>query len=207
MIILKLLFKIFSLIYPFNLNKKIYKFRSVVYTLWIRNFFGSFGDNSLISYPCYLQGGGWKNISIGKRTHIQRNCILACWMKHDSQKFTPRIIIGDFCNIGDYTQFTSCNKIQLGNGVLTGRYVLITDNAHGELSYETADIRPSKRNLISKGEVVIGNNVWLGDKVTILPGVHIGDNVIIGANSVVTKSVPSNSVWCGNPAKEIKILQ
>lgn len=48
--------------------------------------------------------------------------------------------------------------------------------------------------LESKGEVVIGNNVWLGDKVTILAGVHIGDNVIIGANSVVTKDVPCESV-------------
>lgn len=53
----------------------------------------------------------------------------------------------------------------------------------------------------------IGNNVWIGDKSTILDGVHIGDNVIVGANSVVTHDIPSNSVAAGMPAKIIKQLK
>ncbi len=52
--------------------------------------------------------------------------------------------------------------------------------------------------------VTIGNNVWIGGSVTILPGVLIGDNVTIGAGSVVTKDIPSNSVAVGNPCKVIK---
>lgn len=56
----------------------------------------------------------------------------------------------------------------------------------------------------SKGPVIIGSNVWFGDKATILPNVTIGDGAVIAANSVVTKDVPAYSVVAGNPAKIIK---
>ena len=52
--------------------------------------------------------------------------------------------------------------------------------------------------------VIIGNNVWIGGNVNVLPGVTIGDNVVIGAGSVVNKDIPSNSVAVGNPCKVIK---
>jgi len=57
-----------------------------------------------------------------------------------------------------------------------------------------------------KGEVVIGNNVWLGDKVAVLSGVHIGNNVIVAANAVVTKDLPDNSIAAGVPARVVKML-
>lgn len=63
-----------------------------------------------------------------------------------------------------------------------------------------------ERQLVSKGEVVIGNNVWIGDKAAILAGVHIGDGAIIGANSVVAKDVPANCVVGGIPAKVLRTL-
>ena len=55
--------------------------------------------------------------------------------------------------------------------------------------------------------MIIGNNVWIGDKVTILPNVTVGDNAIIAANSVVTHDVPLNTVVAGNPAKIVKQLK
>ena len=55
--------------------------------------------------------------------------------------------------------------------------------------------------------VTIGNNVWIGGSVTILPGVTIGDNCTIGAGSVVTHSIPANTISAGNPAKAIKIIK
>jgi len=54
--------------------------------------------------------------------------------------------------------------------------------------------------------VTIGNNVWIGGNVTILPGVTIGDNCTIGAGSVVTRDIPDNSVAAGNPARVIRRL-
>lgn len=80
----------------------------------------------------------------------------------------------------------------------------ITDNGHGDTDYETLQQVPINRRLHSKGDVTIGNNVWIGDKATILPAVTIGDGAVIAANSVVTKDVPAYSVVAGNPAKVIK---
>ena len=87
---------------------------------------------------------------------------------------------------------------------MTGRWVTITDNGHGKTDFDNLKIQPDKRKLYTKGPVVIGNNVWMGDKVTILPGVTIGNGSVIAANSVVTKDIPSFSVAAGNPAKIIK---
>lgn len=71
----------------------------------------------------------------------------------------------------------------------------------------TSLFRPLSRLQYSKGEVAIGRNVWIGDKVTVLPGVHIGDGAIIGAGSVVTGDVPAYAVVAGNPARIIRNLQ
>lgn len=62
---------------------------------------------------------------------------------------------------------------------------------------------PISRPLTSKGEVRIGNNVWIGDKATVLPGVTIGDGAIVGTNAVVTSDVPAYSIAVGNPARII----
>ena len=132
---------------------------------------------------------------------------MGCWVKYADQFYTPSIIIGDNCNIGEYMHISAIDKITIGNGLLTGRFVYIGDNAHGGLSYEEANIRPIMRTLRSKGEVKIGNNVWIGDKATILSGVHIGDNVIVGANSVVTKDVPDGELWVGNPAHFVRKIE
>ena len=197
---------IVSKVYSYQRSRKLWWYRNQLYSLWIRNFIGEIGEHSIIFYPCTLQGSGQKRIMIGDDTRIQGHCVLGCWERYNERRFTPTLTIGNHCDIGEYNQITACNKITIGDGLLTGRYVYIGDNAHGGLSQEEAQIPPAKRKLISKGEIVIGNNVWIGDKVTILGGVTIGDNVIIGANSMVTHDVPSNSIAAGNPAKVIKEL-
>jgi acetyltransferase-like isoleucine patch superfamily enzyme len=201
------LFRFFSFLYPYKLHQKLQSARKVFYTLWIRNFIGHVGEHSRICNPCSLQGGGQKNVSIGDYTEIQSHTILGCWVRFGQQEFpNASITIGNHCVIGEYNHITACNKITIGDGLLTGRYVIISDNSHGGLSREEADIEPIKRALKSKGEVVIGNNVWLGDKVAVLAGVHIGNNVIVAANSVVTKDIPDNCMAAGTPATIIKTL-
>jgi len=197
---------IVSKIYPYSLSERLRGYRDSLYTLWIRHFIGSIGDTSRIFYPCKLWGGGSEFINIGDDTIIQSNCVLGSWIKYADVTYTPSITIGDNCNIGEYTHISAIKKITIGNGLLTGRYVYIGDNSHGGFNVEETAIPPIKRKLQSKGEIVIGNNVWIGDKATILGGVHIGDNVIVGANSVVTKDVPSNTMVAGMPAIIIKKL-
>ena len=87
-----------------------------------------------------------------------------------------------------------------------GRKIFITDNNHGSSSREMLDIVPFDRPLTSAGPVVIEDDVWIGEKVSIMPNVRIGKGAIIAANAVVTHNVPPYSVVGGCPAKIIKQL-
>ena len=195
-----------SKLYPYVLSEKIRGNRDVIYTMWIRHFVGHMGEHSSITYPCKLKGGGQMHISIGDFTSIQSHGILGCWINYGDQCFNPSVTIGNHCHIGEYNHITACNKITIGDNLLTGRFVYIGDNSHGGLSVEEASTPPASRVLKSKGEIKIGNNVWIGDKVTILGGVAIGENVIIAANSVVTKSIPNNCIAAGSPARIVRSL-
>jgi acetyltransferase-like isoleucine patch superfamily enzyme len=144
-------------------------------------------------------------MKIGRGTLIQNHCVFECWKSYKDCLFSPQINIGDNCEFGEYTHITSINKIVIGDGLLTGRFVLISDNNHGETNdLASRSIRPQNRKLSSKGPINIGNNVWIGDRATILGGVTIGDGAIIAAGAVVTKNVPDNAVVVGNPGRIIK---
>ena len=90
--------------------------------------------------------------------------------------------------------------------MLTGKWVTISDNNHGGTDLEDLKINPQDRELISKGIVRIFDNVFLGDKSTVLSGVTIGEGAVIAANSVVTHDIPPYCVAAGVPAKIIKRL-
>lgn len=160
-------------------------------------------DNVHIKSTMTIVGG--KYISIGEYTHFDKECVLTAYDHTlDGSTFTPEILIGAGCDFGAWNHITAINKIVIGDNVLTGKWVTITDNSHGTTDAETLQTPPLTRKMISKGAVVIGKNVWIGDKATILPGVTIGDGAVIAANSVVTKDVPAYSVVAGNPARVIK---
>lgn len=202
-----LIFKIMWIvgkIYPYRLSQRIHSLRDVLYTLWIRNFIGQVGTRTTFIKKFTIVGGGF--VSIGERNYFAEGCMVSAWKDYNGYKYNPQITIGNNCSFGKMNHITCCNKITIGNAVLTGMYVLISDNSHGEICAEALSTPPSDRQLISKGEVVIGNNVWIGDKAAILAGVHIGDGAIIGANSVVTKDVPANCVVGGIPANVIRQL-
>lgn len=201
------IFKLYSKIYTYQVRRKFFKLRNMLFTMWIKNFLGNIGCGSSIAYGCTLEGGGSNSIYIGTDTHIGKACVLGCWKKYNNVIYNPEIRIGNNCRFGEYNHITACNGVIIGNGVLTGRYVYISDNNHGDTTYNTLLINPIKRDLSSRGKVKIGDNVWIGDKVSILSGVTIGNGVIIAANAVVTKDVPSYSIVGGVPAKIIKLLK
>ena len=91
--------------------------------------------------------------------------------------------------------------------MLIASKVFITDLEHGSYKGDEYDSVPDsivKDRDLSSHDVIIEDNVWIGEMVSILPGVTIGKNSIIGSNSVVTKSIPENCIAVGNPAKIVK---
>lgn len=150
---------------------------------------------------------GADRFSIGAGTIFGKHSVLTAWTEYEGETFSPEVKIGKECNFGDYFNLTCIDGITIGCGVLTGRWVTITDNSHGTTDEIVDGEAPASRKLHSKGPVVIEDNVWIGDKATILPGVVIGRNSIVGANSLVTKSVPPNSVVGGNPARILRTVE
>lgn len=203
-----LLMRLWACIYSYHISELLHGKCNLFYTLWICNFIGKVGDKSCFSRPLLLQGGGQRRIKIGSHTSIGHHTVLGCWERYGKDEhYEPEIIIGDNCSIGEYCHITAIDQVSIGDGLLTGRFVYIGDNAHGGLSWDEAELPPAKRHLQSKGEIVIGRNVWIGDKVSIFGGVTIGDNVIIGAGSIVTHDIPSNCMAAGVPVRVVKKLQ
>lgn len=182
-----------------RIEKAFFTLRWRFFNARIRHRFASFGARSRI-YPKPALLVGEKYIRIGKDVTIGQQTQLTAWDGFGEQRFTPEIVIGEGCSIGDGSHITAINHIELGKNVLTGKYVLITDNSHGEADASQLDMAPNRRPLFSKGPVVIEDNVWICEKASILPGVHIGRGAIIGAGAVVTKDVPAGHMAVGAPA-------
>ena len=149
---------------------------------------------------------GEKNIVIGDDFWADPFLFLQCWDTYKCFKYNPQIMIGNHVHLGFGCHVGCINEIIIGDNLLTGRNVHITDHNHGHINLNEVDVAPIERELISKGKVIIGNNVWIGDNVVILPGAKIGDGCIIGANSVVSSDIPDMCVAAGVPAKPIRHL-
>ncbi len=116
------------------------------------------------------------------------------------------ILFGENVEINDYVHIAAGEMVTIGDNVLIASRVFITDLNHGNYNGDKQDPPNSlaKKRKLSTSPVVIENNVWIGESVSILPGVTIGENSIIGANSLVCKNIPKNVIAVGNPARIIK---
>lgn len=197
-----LLGRLFSAIYPYSLNRFLNSKLDIFRGSWIQHSFPNVESGVIIGRNCIFIGES--AIHLSSNCEIRENCVITAWHEYRDIKYSPSIFIGQNVQIGAYTHITSINSIYIGNNVLTGRWVTISDNNHGDTQTETLTTPPRERPLLSKGGVKICDNVWLGDKTTILAGVTIGEGAIVAANSVVTKDVPPHTIVAGNPAKIIK---
>ncbi len=162
-----------------------------------------FSNARLIRFPFRVRGK--KNIRVGKGFTTGFNCRIDAFGKRDKGK-KAIVNIGDNVQINDYVHIGAVENVSIGDNVLIASKVFITDHNHGSYSGVNQDSPysiPKERQILSK-PVVIEKNVWLGEFVSVLPGVTIGEGTIIGTMSVVNKDIPPFSIAVGSPAKVIK---
>lgn len=162
----------------------------------------SCGKNSLFESEYEVEGA--KYISVGKNVRTKPRLHIAAIDEHNGLKFTPRIEIGDDVSINYDVHISAIDRVIIGKGSLLASKIFITDHFHGDSTRDSLIVPPSKRLLVTKGPVIIGENVWIGESVAIMPGVTIGNNSVVGANSIVTSDIPDFSVAVGSPARIIK---
>ena len=112
--------------------------------------------------------------------------------------FGKNIMVGEGVFINACCHFQDHGGVTIGDGCQIGHNVVFATLNHF--------MEPEKRKMSYSAPIVLGKNVWVGSNATILQGVTIGDNSVIGAGAVVTKDVPANTVVGGVPAKFIKSI-
>ena len=158
----------------------------------------NFGKRSIIYKPILINGK--KYISIGNNVMIRNGARLEAIPKHNNNNYDCSIIIGDNTNIEQGFHCTSAGVLKIGSNCDILPYVLITNINH---TYDQID-RNINENDFEVKETIISDNCFIGMNAKIFPGVHIGKNVIIGANSIVMNDIPDYCVAIGTPAKVIK---
>ena len=158
----------------------------------------SAGKNLILEDNVCINALSTNGIQLGDNVSIARDSIIFC-TGIISQKGTG-IIIGDRTGISARAYLAGQGGITIGNDVIMGPNVQIFSENH---NYSDTTITIKEQG-VAKQAVVIGDDCWVGAGATILAGVTIGDGCVIAASSVVTKSVPANSIVAGIPARVIK---
>lgn len=171
---------------------------------FLKPFFKSCGRIN-IRRPYYIHGH--KNIEIGENFSSGVGLRLEAVLYYKGQRYNPIIKIGDNVIINDYVHIGATNRVIIGNNVLIGSKVLIIDHNHGDYFSDlqsSPSETPAERILTNDQEVIIEDNVWIGEHVCILPNTRIGFGSIIGAGAVVSRDIPPFSIAVGNPARVVK---
>lgn len=157
----------------------------------------------IFRFPMVIRGRQY--IDFGEKLTTGVGCRFDCFPGKDPDKV--KLIFGKNIQINDYVHIVAMDKIVIGDNVLMASHIFISDNSHGsyKCNFEDSDPRipPTEREYVT-APIKIGNNVWLGEGVCIMPGVTIGEGCVIGAHSVVSKSIPDYSIAVGAPARVVK---
>jgi lipopolysaccharide O-acetyltransferase len=155
----------------------------------------------IIRFPFELRGRQYIDFGINLTTGT------GCRLEAFSESGETTMHFGNNVQINDYVHICAMQNVSIGDNVLMASRIYISDNSHGYYKGDendtSPDIAPINRRYY-KSPVTVEDNVWIGEGVVILPGVTLGKGCIIGANSVVTKSIPSYVIAVGSPAKPIK---
>ena len=183
-----------SLIYIRELKKCIrniidtFKFRWRVF----RNG-GYAGSSIVVTHPEYIR--------IGKMVKIKKDYRIECYPKFAGIKLQPEVIFGDRTIFGYNLTILGGAKVVIGaDTIFAGNVTLISEN-HG---IDPVSEVPYHAQPLITGPITIGKGCWIGQNVSVLPNVKIGDKCIIATNAVVSRDIPDYSIAAGIPAKVIK---
>lgn len=192
--------------------------RTVYYTVirkycWVVTYIKFKANGVIVNNNFKANGTPLVNINLKGAVRIGKGLIINSGNYHNmigrQQKclFVVRangvLTIGD--NLGISCSALYCaDKITIGNNVRIGNDTAIYDTDFHDLNAANRTSIPEITSHIKTGPVVIEDNVFIGSSCTILKNVTIGRNSIVGAGSVVTKSIPADEIWAGNPARFIK---
>jgi acetyltransferase-like isoleucine patch superfamily enzyme len=173
-------------------------------TIWMQRTypFSGFGRGVSIHYSCDIRRSAANRIRIGNSVYVAPGTWLN--IPEPAVDAPAAIIIENGCRIGRRCMISAKNRVHLEPDVMLGPSVLITDHSH---EFSNPDIPIHAQGLTVGGTVLIERNCWLGHGAAVIcssGSLSVGRNSIIGANSVVTRSVPPFSIVSGNPAKVIR---
>jgi acetyltransferase-like isoleucine patch superfamily enzyme len=180
------------------------KWFSHKYERWYANHFLApqceyFGNNLVFMKPWGVEIYGWP-VSIGDYTTLiatmEKRIRITAWIAGEK---SGKVDIGRHCLICPGTRIMAATAITIGDDCMMAQNVCITDADWHDLYDRSAPIGAT-------AEVVIGNNVWIGDSAMVCKGVHIGENAVIGAGAIVVKDIPANAIAAGNPASVVRYL-
>jgi acetyltransferase-like isoleucine patch superfamily enzyme len=158
----------------------------------LRRSFASFGPGSSLALPIHVLHP--EHIFVGERVHIgpyTRLEAVVAYPRGGSQRFAPRLSIGDRTLIGFHVHIGCNHRVTIGRNVAIGARVYITDHLH---RFEDPSLPAVDQPLSEGGEVVVEDDVLLGEGAVLLPGARIGRHSVVGPNAVISGEVPPYSV-------------
>lgn len=170
--------------------------RLKLHTALVRARVAALGADSVVHAPATLYNPAV--IRIGAGTVIREQV----WLNGGRAEGTkPVLLIGDGCYIGRFCHVNASVGVTIEDRVLIADRVYISDIDH---EYRKTELPVIAQGVCSKGPVLLKTGCWIGAGAVIMPGVTIGRNAVVGANSVVTKDVPEFTVVGGVPARVLK---
>ncbi len=162
-----------------------------------------FAGARIVRRPAYVRGRPW--MKLGKGLTTGRRMRLDAIPSEGNRGVL--LTLGDDVQVNDSVHIAAHHGVRIGNRVLLASNVFISDHNHGTYSGDGVHSEPRSAPALrplSSGPVVVEDDVWVGEFVTILPGVTVGRGSVIGSMSVVTRDVPPYSIAMGAPARVVK---
>lgn len=170
--------------------------RAIMRPIW-RHRFASFGVDAWVDLPAYIVGH--RCISVGDRVRVWRHVRLEA---RSLQEGKVRIEIGENTGLQPYVHIGAEESVSIGRHCRLAQGVYITDHDH---DYSDLDHPETLGTSMVASPVTIGDYVWLGERAIVLKGVTIGSMTVVGAGSVVTRSLPAKVIAAGVPARILRV--